>query len=557
MNNITKLILLLLFATFFQFGYSQTRWQIQTDQSILWKVDTDIPHHDHIEMSGEQVSTVFRYGVNVDGSFSMERSIIWPMLRTIPNDTHASLTQRFGTDFVSGLIVDGMALKSEKVKSLRLNGKLTVISNFSIGDRNTNTIELTRIFFPSTDKPILCEQYVVKNISEHAISVIVPRQKSIYQTDEAKGVEGSYTLIAKVSNSGFYTIAPNDSIIWGVSIAGYKEGQEHIQPDLNRDLQARTELVNNLWSSLVFQSPDTILNTAFAFAKIRGAESIFKTRGGYMHSPGGEAYYAAMWANDQAEYINPFFPFLGYDTGNQSALNTFVHFSRFINDEYNYLPSSVIAEGLEGFGVAGDRGDAAMIAYGAARYALARGDKKEAEIIWPLLEWCLEYCRRKTTKDGIIASDSDELENRFPSGDANLCTSSLYYDALISTAYLCKDLGKPSEIAKNYLAEAKKLKESINTYFGYNVEGFETYRYYEGNEVLRSWICIPLTVGIYERKEGTINALFSPQLWTEDGLLTQAYTDTFWDRSTLYALRGVYAAGEREKATQYMKHYSE
>jgi len=30
-----------------------------------------------------------------------------------------------------------------------------------------------------------------------------------------------------------------------------------------------------------------------------------------MHGPGGGRYYAAIWANDQAEYANPFFPFLG------------------------------------------------------------------------------------------------------------------------------------------------------------------------------------------------------------------------------------------------------
>lgn len=29
-----------------------------------------------------------------------------------------------------------------------------------------------------------------------------------------------------------------------------------------------------------------------------------------MHGPGGESYYAAIWANDQAEYINPYFHLL-------------------------------------------------------------------------------------------------------------------------------------------------------------------------------------------------------------------------------------------------------
>lgn len=26
-----------------------------------------------------------------------------------------------------------------------------------------------------------------------------------------------------------------------------------------------------------------------------------------MHGPGGESYYAALWCNDECEYVNPFF----------------------------------------------------------------------------------------------------------------------------------------------------------------------------------------------------------------------------------------------------------
>ena len=115
---------------------------------------------------------------------------------------------------------------------------------------------------------------------------------------------------------------------------------------------------------------------------------------------------------------------------------------------------------------------------------------------------------------------------------------------------------KPGKQTAQYAREAKQLKKDIEAYFGATVEGFETYQYYDGNDILRSWICIPLTVGIYDRAEATIAALFSPRLWTENGLLTQAGSETFWDRSTLYALRGVYAAGETEKATEYLKFYS-
>ena len=325
---------------------------------------------------------------------------------------------------------------------------------------------------------------------------------------------------------------------------------------MEQELSARRALVDEWWSKLVLDTPDPVINRMFAFAKIRGAESIYQTKRGLMHGPGGESYYAAIWANDQAEYINPFFPYLGYEVGNQSALCSYQHFARFMNPDYKPIPSSIIAEGIDIWNGAGDRGDAAMIAYGAARYALSCGDQAEAEQLWPLIEWCLEYCRRQLNEGGVVASDSDELEGRFPSGKANLCTSSLYYDALRSAAYLARDLKKPSRVYNTYNKQAATLRQQIDRYFGATVEGFNTYQYYEGNDVLRSWICIPLTVGITERKDATIAPLFSPRLWTENGLLTQAGSETFWDRSTLYALRGVFAAGETEKALDYLKFYS-
>ena len=140
--------------------------------------------------------------------------------------------------------------------------------------------------------------------------------------------------------------------------------------------------------------------------------------------------------------------------------------------------------------------------------------------------------------DGVVKSDSDELENRFPAGKANLCTSSLYYDALVSAAYLGKALKKEHKQIKSYQDRAAELYKNIDAYFARNVEGYDTYRYYDGNTVLRSWICIPLTMGIYDQAKGTVEALFSDKLWMENGLLTQSGTSTYWDRSTLYAFRG-------------------
>lgn len=533
---------------------AQNRWTINPDGGITWTIDERLPHEDHIEMSGQKVSTVLRYGVDANGAFMLNRSMVWPMLRTIPNNTHASLMRRFAWNITDMIEVDGRSLINEKVEDITLDGKMTVRSLFE--QAKDLSVGLTRILFPSTTQPMFCEKYILKNLSEKSIKVEVPSSTSVIQTDANQGVEGSYKLVATLQGGTSRSLKKGEELTFSVFFIGYKPQEQEITPDIEKELAARQTLVDELRNKLVLNTPNKTINTLFAFSKIRGAESIYLTKGGFMHGPGGESYYAALWANDQAEYINPFFPYLGYRIGNESALNSYQHFARFMNPKYEPIPSSIIAEGTDIWNGAGDRGDGAMIAYGASRYALARGDKAEAELLWPLIEWTLEYCHRKINNEGVVTSDSDELEGRFPAGDANLCTSSLYYDALLSAVYLGKSLGKPAAQLNKYAKEAQALRKAIDKYFGATVEGFNTYQYYKGNDVLRSWICIPLTVGIYDRKEATISALFSPRLWTENGLLTQAGTETYWDRSTLYGFRGVIACGEVDKAMDYLKFYS-
>jgi len=554
MKKIFSVVFLCLSLLNSDFLAAQNRWSINHDGSISWNVKDRIPHYDHIEMSGLKVSTVLRYGVNADGSFELNKSMIWPMLRTIPNNTHASLMRRFAWNATDMVSVNGQSLSGEKVNKITLDGKMTVESTIGL-PRNAEA-ELTRIIFPAVAKPAVYEKYILRNTGSSPLTVEVPESRAVINTDQEKGVDGSYKLVSEIIGAATKQLQPKEELVFYAAITGYKNGEAELKPDVEKELQERKELIAGFWDNLILETPDPVVNTMFAFAKIRGAESIYDTKGGLMHGPGGESYYAAIWANDQAEYINPFFPYLGYGAGNGSALNSFKHFARFMNPEYEKIPSSIIAEGIDVWGGAGDRGDAAMVAYGASRYALARGDKAEAEELWPLIEWCLEYCHRNLNDKGVVASDSDELEGRFPAGKANLCTSSLYYDALRSAVYLGKDLKKPFSVLSAYEKQARDLRENMENYFGAKVEGFDTYQYYEGNDILRSWICIPLTVGIFDRKEGTINALFSPRLWTENGLLTQAGSETFWDRSTLYALRGVYACGATEKATEYLKFYS-
>lgn len=499
-------------------------------------------------MSGLYISAIVYYGVEL-GKLKQKTHLIFPMLRTIPNDTHASLSYEINNDQLDKILIKGQPI-NEEPKVFPIKGILGFVSKTSEG------IQIKHQLFPSTDSPVFIDKIEIKNPTDQTILVELPKVNLTYTTDEDKGVSGAYSVKIASDKFGNFELKPNETLdyalIYSAGILG--EEEPYVSPEY--ELKKREKLINETFSNLVFESPDEIINREFSFAKLRAVESIYKTKGGLMHGPGGGRYYAAIWANDQAEYANPFFPFIGNLEGNESAINSFRYFARFMNQDFKPIPSSIIAEGMDYWNGAGDRGDMAMIAYGASRFALAYGDIKSAKELWALIEWCLEYCKRKINADGVVVSDSDELEGRFPAGDANLNTSSLYYDALKSAVYLGKELNIDQKLLDSYSLQSNAIEKDIENFFGMNLSGFETYRYYEGNDILRAWICTPLTVDIFNRSKGTIDALFSEKLWTNDGLASESGSITFWDRATLYALRGVFAAGETKRAMPFLLHYS-
>ena len=524
------------------------RWHLTSDGGIEWNVKENDSHMDHIEMSGFYISSIVHYGVQ-NGKLKQKVHLVFPMLRTIPNNTHASLSHVIKNEDLDQIKVNGI-IAEEYPDKFYHKGILAYQS------KTTEGIEIKHQLFPSTDQAIFIDKIEIKNVTNNSLSIELPKIELSHITDPEKGVNGSYNILVVSNKHGSFKLDTNETLEYSLIYSGGIENSElpYVSPDY--ELKKREKLVNETFADLIFESPKEVINRTFSFAKLRAVESIFHTKGGLMHAPGGGSYYAAIWANDQAEYANPFFPFLGNLAGNESAINSFRHFAKFMNDDYTPIPSSIIAEGIDIWNGAGDRGDMAMIAYGASRFALAYGDEQIAGELWPLIEWCLEYSKRKVNIDGVVCSDSDELEGRFPAGKANLNTSSLYFDALVSAVMLGKELNIKPTLLDNYTLQAEALEKAIEKYFGRNVSGFETYRYYEGNYILRAWICTPLTVDIFKRSKGTIDALFSDKLWTIDGLASESGSTTFWDRSTLYALRGVFAAGETERAMDFFLYYS-
>ena len=225
------------------------RWQMLPDGSIEWVTNKQLPHNDHIEMSGKQVSVVLRYGVNESGAFVLNKSMIWPLLRTIPNNTHASLMRRFDWNPLDVITLNGRTMAGEKVNKIRLKGMLTVESSYDNGWYGQ--CKLIREYLPSTELPALVENYTLINTGKSPISIEIPVMENKLSTNPQKGVEGSYRIEMTTDKNGYFTIASGDTLSFSASIVSYRPGQPTLAIDGQQEKQKRLALVDAWINRLV------------------------------------------------------------------------------------------------------------------------------------------------------------------------------------------------------------------------------------------------------------------------------------------------------------------
>ena len=87
-----------------------------------------------------------------------------------------------------------------------------------------------------------------------------------FETDPAKGVEGRYVLRADISGSGRFEVAPGDSVV-SIGVQAYRKGENPRRPDVAAELPVPRLLRSDIGHSLVLETPDSALNTAFQFSK--------------------------------------------------------------------------------------------------------------------------------------------------------------------------------------------------------------------------------------------------------------------------------------------------
>nr|NQU92123.1 six-hairpin glycosidase-like protein [Bacteroidota bacterium] len=535
-------------------------WEISDDHSITWDLTDELrlPHQDNIEMSGQQVAGIIHYDIDEERNLHLRRHIIFPQLRVFIGSNEskwkkyrAYLKHDYTDDMLPTISTGNTAYRPGPVDSVKIDGMLHFYHAPQQG------IAVHRIILPSMTERLFVEKWEIINNTDSTRHLRIGN--TTFEQIQT-GIYGKYKCIVTSDAEDQVILPAGKKYEFGIYFSAYLNDEPEIRTSVSEVVAARQAFLDTIQNQLVLKTPDPVLNTLFYFSKIRTAESIFKTPMGLVHSPGGGRYYTGVWANDQAEYSGPFFPYLGYETGNIAALNAYRVFNDNIPEgDGNFWSSFEMNGDLTCCG--GDRGDAAMIAFGAAHFALVSGDSEIGKELWPLIEWSLDYCDRHKNEQGVINSDSDEMEGRIPTGDANLSTSSLYYGALLLAIDLGAELKISRKQIKQYHKQAEVLHIAIEEYFGANIEGLETYRYFDGHEFLRHWICLPLVMGIDDRTEGTLEALFS-KLWTNNGVRVEynpnlEEPDLFWDRGTLYAFRGAFKAGATDRALEKLHAYSQ
>ncbi|MGN1420761.1 MAG: hypothetical protein ACI4XC_04555 [Eubacterium sp.] len=524
------------------------RFQTLTNEGVCFiPQKSKLPYFNHVEMTGFEMSTIISYRIDKIRRLKTYIFCAFPQIRVIPNETRGSLTYHFKS-------VDVSVYKAEKtVENISINGSLII-------EEKGDGVSVIHRFTPGFDKKVLIERIDVLNQSEKSKRITVKNNCPQSKINKNCLVSGEEQLVytdvffcneVLKNKANDFVLQPSQKISFTVVYGAERITSSAVLEQISK----RNNFLSDSNKRLKITTPNQHINRMLEFCKIRASESIFNTKNGLMHAPGGGNFYGALWTNDQCEYANPLFAYLGYDAGIEQSLNCYRLYSKFANPN-TAIPTSIVACGDDIWNGAGDRGDTSMYLYGLSRFLLSTGDKKSAEEFLSSIKSATEYVIKNITLDGIVKSDSDELENRFESGNANLSVSCITYDAFISLSYLYREFGEEKE-ADKFLALSEKIKNGIESYFGANVEGFNTYKYCNEEARLRSWICLPLTVGIFERKEETVKALLSDKLYKNGGFLTRSGGKTYWDRSALYTLRGLFYAGEADTACDVLEKYTD
>ena len=260
------------------------RWYIAENKKRIVSENFE-GHSDRIEMGGEQVSCAVTYGVQ-NGEPYYKRQFAFPDFRTQPNNTCATYYPETDKNPIA-------FQTKETFERVEFDGALSVYSR--AGD-----LKVVRRFYPSVELPVFYEQIELYNGGT--------KWKTLARIDLRLTCEG-YVYFERSCNTPCRPIEAGERLSLTFSYsARYANGDI---PSESAPLDKRRARVAELLSQCDITTGNDTVDTMFAFAKLRAAEGLCNTVKGLIHNPGGLAYYAAIWCNDQCEYVAPWFAFTG------------------------------------------------------------------------------------------------------------------------------------------------------------------------------------------------------------------------------------------------------
>jgi len=451
---------------------------------------------------------------------------------------HRKILSESERESLPELRVNDQAVKCEIPASATFDGMLILTYPVNEG------VAVTRTIYPSMTHDAVFDEWQVRNTTGKPLTLAVDAFR--HPISHSEGI----TTVWNCQGVRSVPVNPGAEVSFATSVQARDVADPDMVLDTAAERAARRAVADAAWHGPGrLETPEPQLDLAFALQKFHVLECPMETIKGLITHNGSLTYAPGIWANDPVEYSSPLFPFFGDRELNRASMNMYRVWQDHCQKN-GIIPFPGSFEGPALKLTQKERGDDAMVLYGLSKFLLFQGDRAAAAEMWPLIEFSAASVLSHTTTDGIVASETDEMEDRYPTGKANLSTAALAYGGYRLAARVAHDLDKPAEADFDRRAEA--LRKGIEAYFGAEVEGFRTYRYYPDNTTLRGWILLPLAMGITERKDGTVAALLSNKLWPNRmqgaDILAESTRPTEWGRETYYALRVLFKAGRTEEA---------
>ena len=212
------------------------------------------------------------------------------------------------------LEVNGRPLRCDVPSTVAFDGMLNVVYPASEG------IVATRTVYCSQRNPVVVEEWQLRNATDKSLTVDFKAPAKVTNATEN-------TLLAWTGQGPASTVVkPGDTVSLAVCLqARPKDGPDtNSVIDVAAEHAARRALTEAAWrGSGRLETPEPLLDLAFALQKLHVLECPIETYKGVITHNGSLTYSPGIWANDPVEYSSPLFPFFGDAELNRAAMNMY------------------------------------------------------------------------------------------------------------------------------------------------------------------------------------------------------------------------------------------